>query len=320
MMRSFREHRRPARRRRGSVYLIVLATALVVSLLGISAVIGVRSQFRMGDTEQAVSKARIYAQSALELVLLRLALDPNWRADHVNDAWTPVEHVDEVDFTYKLTDDVNASLADDPTAPFRVHTKASVGTAVRHYSVMADIGSSAGVLRSNLGLSSISQDQVVSDKWWAQYFKPDLPAEATGWWVTSVELVVKRGSPNRGGAIRLYEPLVSRMPSGNVVDEATFTSNDLPVTSDWYEFKFAGNTVQARDAGLCLALTTSSTTASMLFDYQSGGVTAPNSGFITGDPGWNSFTTDKAMRYRVHGVYVTGISIVPSTWQREIEP
>lgn len=320
MTHPLRDHRGRGRDRRGSVYIIVLMTALVVSLIGVSAIIGVRSQFRMGDTEEAIAKSRLYAQSAVELVLLRLALDPGWRADHVNDDWAPVEHVGEVDFTYKLSDEVNANLTDDPTASFRLHTKATVGTAVRHYSVMADMGNEAALLREFRGLSSMAQADVVSNRWWAQYFKPVLPTEATGWWVTSVELVVQQGSPNRGGAIRLYEPDGTNKPSGVLVDEITYDSNDLPVASTWVEFRFGGNTVQDPGAGLCLALTTASPLSPLSFEYDDSGVSETDSAFITGDPDWRTIATDQAMRYRVHGMYVTGVSIVPSTWQQEIGP
>jgi hypothetical protein len=65
--------------RRGSVYLAVLGTGLIVSLLALSALALQRLQNRMLSASADVRQAQLNAEAAIELGLLRFKTDPNWR-------------------------------------------------------------------------------------------------------------------------------------------------------------------------------------------------------------------------------------------------
>lgn len=78
---------RPQARRPGSVYVAVLGTATLVALTGISAILAVRTQQRVAGGEQDLVAARHLALSALELGMLKIADDTNWRSNLTDGYW-----------------------------------------------------------------------------------------------------------------------------------------------------------------------------------------------------------------------------------------
>ena len=115
-----------ARRRRGSIYVLVLG----VSTLALS-----RIQTRISGAQLPAAKARFAAQSLIEVALLRIANDPDWRSTYVHEVWTDEETVGDALGAYKLVDELDGDLANGPTDPVRLYAKATVGEAVRLCSV-----------------------------------------------------------------------------------------------------------------------------------------------------------------------------------------
>jgi hypothetical protein len=66
--------------RRGGVYIAVLGAALVISLLGITALIGQRIQSRIVMAASDIRQAQLNAATAVELGLLKIKTDSNWRS------------------------------------------------------------------------------------------------------------------------------------------------------------------------------------------------------------------------------------------------
>jgi len=66
--------------RRGSVYVVVLSVVALIVLLGLSAMIALRSQRRMNQAQQETVQARLAARSAVDLALETVASDPDWRS------------------------------------------------------------------------------------------------------------------------------------------------------------------------------------------------------------------------------------------------
>src|SRR6188508_2425124 len=71
--------RRNKQRRQGGIYLAVLATAMVVALLGMTAMIGQRLQNRMLVASTSIRQAQLNAGTAVELGLLAMKQNTNWR-------------------------------------------------------------------------------------------------------------------------------------------------------------------------------------------------------------------------------------------------
>jgi len=124
-----------AHRRRGGIYVLVLGTSILVTVIGVSALALSRIQTRIAAAELPAAKARFAAQSLIEVALLRIANDPNWRSAYTNDTWTDEETVGDAVGAYKLVDELDGDLTNDPTHPVRLCAKATAGEAVRLCSV-----------------------------------------------------------------------------------------------------------------------------------------------------------------------------------------
>lgn len=85
MSRSRASSRRVRRRRSGSaLYMTVLGTALIVSLLGLAGVTVARIERHKFADSSALIDARTYARAAVELGLHRINNDANWRTTYIN--------------------------------------------------------------------------------------------------------------------------------------------------------------------------------------------------------------------------------------------
>jgi len=51
-------------RRRAAMYMIVLMTAMLVTVIGLGGLMAARTQFRIGQSNEQAMQARYYAQSA----------------------------------------------------------------------------------------------------------------------------------------------------------------------------------------------------------------------------------------------------------------
>lgn len=123
-------------RRRGSVYLAVLATATFVTVVGLSSVLLGRVRLRMAEGSHDAVRATFWAQSAVEVALARLDANPNWRTTYTHDVWTADFPAGEATCRFKLVDEVDTDLANNSLHALRVYGMASVGDAVRLCSVV----------------------------------------------------------------------------------------------------------------------------------------------------------------------------------------
>ena len=78
---------RHAHRRRGVGYVYFLCTAMLVMVIGLSALMYARIQLRTAQAGNHSMAARFYAQSAIELGIAEIHLDPSWRTNIGSGAW-----------------------------------------------------------------------------------------------------------------------------------------------------------------------------------------------------------------------------------------
>ncbi|MEW6253537.1 MAG: carbohydrate binding domain-containing protein, partial [Planctomycetota bacterium] len=120
--------------RRAGIYVAILSIAVIVSLIGISALTLARRQLQGIGMNESAARADVYAQSVIDLAGLYLA-SPTWRSTYVHDTWsTPVDVGDGL-LSFKLVDETDANLADSSDEPVRLYGKAVCGDATRLYSV-----------------------------------------------------------------------------------------------------------------------------------------------------------------------------------------
>ena len=112
-----------------------------------------RNELRAASMAQNAVQADIGAQSLADLATYWVANDQWWRTNYTNNTWTTPQTVGGVSFTYKLIDELDGNLADDPNEPVRLYGKATVGDAVRIYSVRLNPRPVTNLL-SNAGMES----------------------------------------------------------------------------------------------------------------------------------------------------------------------
>lgn len=124
------------RPRRGSAYVLVLTTALTVTVIGLSALLTARVQMRIGSDEHTTIQCRLMAQAYVDVVVQRLTDDPAWRGKHTNDVWKAPEPGGGATLAYKLVDEEDGDLANDDFQSVRLYAKASIGNVTRMHSVL----------------------------------------------------------------------------------------------------------------------------------------------------------------------------------------
>lgn len=311
------DRRKLANLRRGvALYVSVLATATIVSVLALSAVAVVRLERKQAETINARLAARSNARSAAELALRVLNNNSSWRSTYANNTeTTPVALGANAAGTlsWKLLDvDGDLTNAD---AKLWLKGIGRVGEIVQVSSlqIQADeIG--PYVMRSyNPLLVSWSNDEVKDNKWWAQYFKASLPSGANGWRITSVEVWGQKLNGGNTIIARLYR---NSLDPANVVESVTLSSSGFPSTYAPYAIAFNGSVSFNPNDAVYFALETPVNSNVIKIQYRSG-ASESNSALVQGSPAWGAHQTDKALRYRVNGYYTvsnSGVAPVAGTW------
>ena len=116
--------------------MTVLGMSMIVTVIGVSALLANRVELRIARQEEDTALAAASAPSLIEVALLRLDGDSDWRTTYTSGDWTSNETVSGVTYSFKLVDEKDGNLANDVSQPVRLYAKATVGDAVRTYSVL----------------------------------------------------------------------------------------------------------------------------------------------------------------------------------------
>ncbi|MFH1108343.1 MAG: hypothetical protein V1790_03975 [Planctomycetota bacterium] len=111
-MRRSRQHRR-----RGSMYVAVLGSAMAVTVMGLSAVMLARVERSsvVGTADSAA--ARFYAQSAIELGQHRIRQDSNWRTTYTSGVWEATRAIGTGTYTLEGIDTIDGILSNSASDP-----------------------------------------------------------------------------------------------------------------------------------------------------------------------------------------------------------
>jgi Tfp pilus assembly protein PilX len=111
-MRGSREHRR-----RGSMYVAVLGSAMAITVMGLSAIMLARVERSsvVGTADSAA--ARFYAQSAIELGEQHIRQDSNWRTTYTTGVWEANRAIGTGTYTLEGIDTVDGNLSNSASDP-----------------------------------------------------------------------------------------------------------------------------------------------------------------------------------------------------------
>lgn len=117
--------------RRGSIYLHVLASSLLVAILGLGAMAAVRIQTRSAQLGRDCAQARLCATSAVEAGLLQIKQSSTWRSAWPNGVWLQDKTLGGGTFTLQGVDPTDGVLSDSEYEPL-VLTGTGVKGLARH--------------------------------------------------------------------------------------------------------------------------------------------------------------------------------------------
>ena len=137
MTRTFSHHRMPRSSRAGSVYVLVLATATLLAVGGLSVLTLARLQIRRDAQQRDLDRATVLAESAIHAALGCINATSSWRSQ-ITKAPNPVE----IDLgvgtaTWIVQESDGSALASAVPAPVRIVGIGSSGGARRVYAVTA---------------------------------------------------------------------------------------------------------------------------------------------------------------------------------------
>jgi hypothetical protein len=115
---------------------MVLGVSVLVAVIGIGALLTARVATRATAGGNDAAEADALALSAIEQALALMNAHPNWRTAYQSGQESPPQALGRGTFTWRVVDELNGDLADDPAQPVRLYGTGSVGQARRVYSVM----------------------------------------------------------------------------------------------------------------------------------------------------------------------------------------
>ena len=92
------------RRRRGSIYVAVLGTSMLVTVIGLSALMATRIERTYAEGLSDLVAARVHAHSAVEMGYFWINTDPDWRTTRASGIWLADQPIGTGTFTLSVTD------------------------------------------------------------------------------------------------------------------------------------------------------------------------------------------------------------------------
>jgi len=129
---------RTKRNRGGSVYIIVLATAMLVTVVGLASIYAGRLQTRTRRLANDLADARNYAHSAVELGMLWIKLDPGWRKNFSPGPWFSDRPIGRGTFSLEVADPTDGEIGDSPYDPVTLTGIGEAGRARHKVQVTLD--------------------------------------------------------------------------------------------------------------------------------------------------------------------------------------
>lgn len=311
-------------RRGAALFVAVLTISLTVSVLGLASLSLLRIEQRREVGQRDLLLARQHARSAVEFALISIANDANWRSTYphgVESAPYAVGAGSNGTLSWIIQDSDGDLNNRDRLVQLLGIGRAGDALQVSSIQVSAEIGPEE--LRSMTITNDKKDDDVSTSKAWAQYLKPNLPANATYWRATGFEFYCKR--THNDDTVDIGLSYVSDdFATVTPLDQVNIISSSISDQWHWEVVQFAITETLEANQGIGISVTTQSSNKPIKIRYREKKVTEPNSALIRGsNAGWTSLAYDQALHYRVHGVYTTSsgkLKPLPGTWTWEAAP
>jgi prepilin-type N-terminal cleavage/methylation domain-containing protein len=168
---------------------------------------------------------------------------------------------------------------------------------------------SAETTLAGYGSAQDLHDYPIKDtEWYAQYFWPTLPADATSWKVTRVVIYAKADGPSDGEArVQLQPPTAGNCPTGIVLQENTLLESTLLETYAAQEFSFSNAAGLSPEQGLCIVVKWTANGTACKVHGQDKNMMGPRNDLAKSSnrgASW-SLLTDQSLLFSVYGTVST---------------
>jgi hypothetical protein len=310
----------------------VTGTAILVSLIGFTALHLSRLELRQTTGLHERSHARQLAQSSAELALAILDEDPDWRSHFthgIENTRTPNGAGETLRF--RLLDPLDSNLANDTAQDVLVEGIGRAGDSEYRYRVTYAPGAGSEQIITPDPPTRFDQPSgtevpygVPNGSGVGQYFNPAVPAEATNYTITSIDVKIGQDNQATGDMlVELYYAGPDQLPdegqptiASDLLSESTF-----PLPTGWYRIPLTGATDLTLGTGFFLKLGDigAKEFGQIVFAQH------PTATFILYSGGSPLQQAGYSLLYRVNDQYTISSSdgsaeIVQGSWQRVAAP
>jgi hypothetical protein len=118
------------------VYVFVLATSMLVTVIGLSVLTVTQINNRSIGQSNDTAEAELLAEDAVEYATSLLAADSNWRTTYSSGSVTAGKALGHGTISFKLVDETDGNLANNTTDTVRIYGYGRVNNATRIYSLL----------------------------------------------------------------------------------------------------------------------------------------------------------------------------------------
>lgn len=318
---------RQSETRRGSVYLAVTGTAILVSLIGLTSLHLSRLELDSSISQSDRAYARHLAHSGVEFAMGAIDVDPSWRSNYTHGQESTRDPIGtSEDIVFRFLDNTDGNLANDSDQEVEIEGIGRYGNAEFRYSVTyaPSVSSEQQVATvvASYDSATDAEEEIDNDAFVGQHFVANLPAGVMSWSVTSIDIYLSgHGAANGTLNVNFYNSDGSGHPN-TLIETVSVAENTLPDkdSPDWHGFAFSSVTGLSPSGGYSVTLEGAGGGKDAIARYDTG-VTQTDSHLVRG--GWGSWTpsTGQSLRYRINGVYTTSVgtgpfTITPGSWKR----
>ena len=130
--------------RRGTIYVMVLFSSLIVASIGLASLQMVRLQSRTATSNVNFAEARAYARSAIDIAMLRIRNNPYWRTQWGNGNWVTNQAIGNGTFSIVASDPVDNDVTTGENHPVILTGIGFKGESRFKVSVRLEVGARKG--------------------------------------------------------------------------------------------------------------------------------------------------------------------------------
>lgn len=109
------------------MYVAVIGCTLVITVIGVSALLAARIERRAAEGTSDLSDARVYAQSAIDLGMYTILSDANWRTNKSSGVWKSNQPVGDGTYSLSVVDPIDGILSNSTSDPVVLSGTGSMG-------------------------------------------------------------------------------------------------------------------------------------------------------------------------------------------------